>query len=107
MWWCRCLLAMMLKPVLGPAMRLLSNRMRLPESASAFLLVVVLFGLAAGIGLTIAVPASGWIAKAPQGLQTLQDQLSKSRGPLATVQYFMHEAEHLAEPALHHWCFRS
>ncbi len=92
------LLAVMLKLVLGPAMRFLSERMRLPESLSALLLVVVLFGVIAGIGLTIAVPASGWIAKAPQGLQTLQDQLSKLRGPLASVQYYIHEAERLAEP---------
>jgi len=92
------LLAMMLKLVLGPAMRFLSDRMRLPESASAFLLVLVLFGVATGIGLSIAVPASGWVAKAPQGLQTLQDQLGKLRGPLASVQYFLHEAERVIAP---------
>jgi predicted PurR-regulated permease PerM len=33
-------------------------------------------------------------------LQTLQDQLSKLKGPLASVQYYLHEAERLAEPTL-------
>jgi predicted PurR-regulated permease PerM len=93
------LLALMLKLMLQPAMRLLSERLRLPVRLSALLLIVALFGLVAGIGASIAVPASGWIAKAPQGLQTLQTQLSLLRGPLATVQDFVRQAEHLTEPA--------
>jgi len=93
------LLALMLKLMLQPAMRLLSDRLRLPVRLSALLLIVALFGLIAGIGATIAVPASGWIAKAPQGLQMLQTQLSLLRGPLATVQDVIRQAEHLTEPA--------
>ena len=93
------LLAAVLKLMLQPAMRLLSDRMRLPVGVSAFLLIVTLFGLIAGVGMSIAVPATGWIDKAPQGLKTLQEQLSTLREPLSTVQYFLHQAEHIAEPS--------
>jgi predicted PurR-regulated permease PerM len=93
------LLAMVLKLMLQPAMRLLSDRMKLPVGVSAFVLIVALFGVLAAVGLAIAVPASGWIAKAPQGLKTLQDQLRLLRGPLAAAQYLLQQAEHLAEPA--------
>jgi len=92
------LLAVALKQVLQPAMHFLSDRIRLPAWVSAFLLVLALFGLVAGIGLAIAVPASGWIAKAPQGLQTLEDQLSKLRVPVAAVQHYIQQAQHLTEP---------
>jgi predicted PurR-regulated permease PerM len=91
------LLAMMLKLTLQPAMRFLSHRMKLPMTISALLLIVALFSVAAGIGLTIAVPASGWIKKAPQGLKTLQDQLSLLSGPIAAAQYVLQQAAHLAE----------
>jgi predicted PurR-regulated permease PerM len=93
------LLAMVLKLTLQPAMRFLSGWARLPVAVSAFVLIVVLFGVVTGIGVSIAVPASGWIAKAPQGLKTLQDQLGQLRVPLASVQYFFQQAQSLIEPA--------
>jgi predicted PurR-regulated permease PerM len=93
------LLAMMLKLMLQPVMRFLSRRVRLPMTVAALLLIVALFSIAAGIGLTIAVPAAGWIKKAPQGLTTLQNQLSLLRGPFASVQYVLQEMEHMASPA--------
>jgi len=92
------LLAMVLKQVLQPAMRFLSDRLRLPVGVSALLLVLALFGIVASIGLAIAVPASGWIAKAPEGLQTLQDQLGKLRDPVAAVQHYIQQAQHITEP---------
>lgn len=93
------LLAMMLKMMLQPAMRFLRARLKLPMGAAAFVLILGLFGLIGGIGATIAVPASGWIAKAPQGLQTLEDQLSRLRDPIEAAQHLLQRAEHLAAPA--------
>ncbi len=93
------LLAMMLKLMLQPVMRFLRGRLKLPMGVAAFVLILGLLGLIGGIGATVAVPASGWIAKAPQGLQTLEDQLSLLRDPIEAVQRLVQRAEHLAAPA--------
>ena len=93
------LLAMMLKLMLQPAMRFLRARLKLPMGVAAFVLILGLLGLIGGIGATIAVPASGWIAKAPQGLQTLEDQLSRLRDPIEAAQQLLQRAEHLTAPA--------
>jgi predicted PurR-regulated permease PerM len=93
------LLALVLKLTLQPVMRLLSGRIGLPLTVSACLVIVALFGCVAAVGLAIAVPASGWISKAPQGLVTLQDQIRLLRGPLAALQYGLQQVQHLAGPA--------
>ena len=93
------LLAMMLKLMLQPAMRFLCERIKLPMSVAALVLILGLLGVIGGIGFAIAVPASGWIAKAPQGLQTLEDQLGRLRDPIEAAQQLLQRAEHLAAPA--------
>ena len=93
------LLAIMLKLMLQPAMRFLCARLKFPMSVAALVLIVGLLGVIGGIGVAIAVPASGWIAKAPQGLQTLEDQLSRLRDPIEAAQQLLQRAEHLATPA--------
>ena len=40
----------------------------------------------AAIVLAISVPASGWIARAPQSLSALQQKLAFLRGPIEAVQ---------------------
>jgi predicted PurR-regulated permease PerM len=91
------LLAIVLKLMLQPAMRFLSDRLGLPVGLAAFLLIVALFGVVAALFLSIAVPASGWINKAPQGLATLQEQLRVLRGPLAAVQYYVQQMERMVD----------
>lgn len=93
------LLAMMLKLMLQPAMRFLRAHLKLPMGVAAFVLILGLLGLIGGIAATIAVPATGWIAKAPQGLQTLENQLSRLRDPIEAAQQLLRRAEHLAAPA--------
>jgi predicted PurR-regulated permease PerM len=92
-------LAIVLKLMLQPAMRLLTERAGLPLGMSALLLIVALFGLVGAVGLAVAVPASGWLAKAPAALNLLEEQLSLLRAPLAAISHAMQQAAHLAEPA--------
>eukprot|EP01035_Chromulina_nebulosa_P037839 gene37839-51084_t len=92
------LLAIMMKLVLQPVMRVLSGRLGLPLGLSALLLIFALFGVLGAVGLAVVVPASGWVAKAPAALVLLQDQLSLLHAPLAALSYALQQATHLAEP---------
>lgn len=80
-------LAIVLNLLLQPARRFLSDKLRLPATLSSLLLIVALFGVIGAIGAAISVPASGWIAKAPQTLPTLEQKLSIMRKPIE----YMHE----------------
>lgn len=91
-------LAMMLKLMLQPVMRMLSGRLRLPDALSALLIMLALAAVVVAIGLSIAVPASGWVDKAPAGLKTLQEQVSVLRAPLAAAQQMLQGSEHMVAP---------
>ena len=93
------LLAIMLKLVLQPAMRLLSERLGLHLGVAATLLIVVLLGGVSAVGLAVVVPAYGWVAKAPAALRLLEEQLSLLRAPLAAISHALQHAVHIAEPA--------
>lgn len=88
------LLAGVLNLLLQPAKRFLRERLRIPAPLTAFLLIVVLFGIVAAIGFAISVPASGWIAKAPDALSALQQKLSFLKEP---IQYVRHGWEQLQQ----------
>jgi predicted PurR-regulated permease PerM len=88
-------LAVILKLLLGPAMRLL-GRLRLPDALSAVLLILVVFGAIASVGFAISVPASGWIDRAPESLPLLKEKLAVLREPLDFLQRGLHELENVA-----------
>ncbi len=69
------LLAVVLNLLLMPAKRLLIERLRLPGALAALLLIIAVFVVITAIGLAISLPASRWIARAPEGLPTLQQRL--------------------------------
>jgi len=92
-----CLLAVVLNLLLQPPRRLLCERLHIPAPIVSLLLIVVLFGVVAGIGFAISVPASGWIAKAPESVQTLQDRLSFLRGPINFITHGSAQLEHLMQ----------
>ena len=76
------LVALVLNLLLAPAKRLLM-RLRLPATAAAMVLIIVLFFVLAGVGAAISVPASQWIARAPAGIAKLQEELGALRKPVA------------------------
>jgi predicted PurR-regulated permease PerM len=89
-------LALVLKLLLQPAMRLLHERLRLPGALAALLLIITVFGAIAALGFTISVPASGWIQKAPESLPLLKGKLAILRQPLDYLQNGLKELENLA-----------
>jgi predicted PurR-regulated permease PerM len=80
-------LALVLYLLLSPAMRLLNQRLRLPRALAALALIVALFVLVGGVGAAISVPASSWIARAPESLPRLEQKLGFLREPLDYIQH--------------------
>ena len=79
-------LALVLAMVLGPAMRLVNRRLHIPRMVAALLLIIALFSVVGALGYALSVPASAWIAKAPQSLPALMDKLSFLRRPVQLVE---------------------
>jgi predicted PurR-regulated permease PerM len=75
-------LALVFAMVLGPAMRTMNRRFHIPRIIAALLLIGALFSVVGALGYALSVPASAWIAKAPQSLPTLMDKLSFLRRPI-------------------------
>lgn len=92
-------LALVLKLLLQPAMRLLHERLRLPGALAALLLIIAVFSAVAAVGFTISVPASGWIQKAPESLPLLKEKLAILRQPLDYLQNGLKELENLTGPS--------
>jgi predicted PurR-regulated permease PerM len=88
-------LALVLALVLGPAMRVLNDRLRIPKMVAALMLILVLFGVIGATGFAISVPASGWISKAPQSVPALLEKLSFLREPIRLVQHGIKQVQNL------------
>lgn len=89
-------LAVVLKLLLNPAMRVLSERLRLPDALAAFVLILVVFGAIAAVGFTISIPASRWIERAPETLPFLKQRLEILSQPLEFLQHALHQIENVA-----------
>jgi predicted PurR-regulated permease PerM len=90
-------LAIVLFLLLSPVMRVLCKRLRLPRPLSAFLVILLLFMVVAGLGAAISVPASGWIARAPDSLPMLEKKLGFLSSPIAFVQNGMEKINDFME----------
>ena len=91
-------LAVVLKLLLQPAMRLL-ERWHVPRMLAALLLILAVFGTIVGLGAAIAGPASTWAAKLPEGIPRLQERLSFLEAPINTLQRFLQQVEDYGQPA--------
>jgi predicted PurR-regulated permease PerM len=91
-------LAVVLKLLLQPAMRLL-ERWHVPRILAALLLILAVFGSIVGLGAAIAGPASTWAAKLPEGVPRLQERLSFLQAPINTLQRFLQQVENYGQPA--------
>ena len=90
--------AFMLMLVLQPAMRML-ERVYLPRSLAALVIIVILFGALAGLGTVLSGPAASWVQKLPDGIPKLQERLSFISKPIASFQKLVSGAEDLAPTA--------
>lgn len=83
-------LAFVLKLLLVPGMRTL-DRLRLPRSISALLLIVGVFAVIVALGAAMSGPAAAWAAKLPEGMLRLEERLKFLARPLQTLQTFLHQ----------------
>ncbi len=90
--------AFVLMLVLQPAMRLL-QRLHVPRGISAMILILVLFGVLAGLGTVLSGPAASWAQKLPGGIPKLQERLSFLAKPVAAFQKLVSRAETLTQGA--------
>jgi predicted PurR-regulated permease PerM len=91
-------LAVVLKLLLQPAMRLL-ERWHVPRILAALLLILAVFGTIVALGTAIAGPASTWAAKLPEGIPRLQERLSFLQAPINTLQRFLQQVEDYGQPS--------
>jgi predicted PurR-regulated permease PerM len=86
------ILAFVLMLVLQPALRLL-ERLRVPRTLGALLLIGLLFGTVVAFGTALSGPATSWAVKLPEGMPRLLDHLSFLRAPIEAVRQFLEHAE--------------
>ena len=84
--------AIVLKLLLQPAFRIL-ERLHVPRTIAALLLILALFGTVVGLGTAISSPARTWAAKLPEGIPRLQERLNFMREPIDTLQRFLQQVE--------------
>ncbi|CDM61709.1 MULTISPECIES: AI-2E family transporter [Rhizobium] len=85
-------LALVLKLLFQPGMRLL-EKLRLPRSLAALVLILLVFGAIVGIGAAISGPATEWAAKLPEGIPRLQERLKFLNEPVEALQTFLHKID--------------
>ncbi len=90
-------LAWLLSYLLRPIVRTLS-RIKIPPLLGSALILLALLSIVTLSVSALAVPASGWLAKAPSGLQELQHKLMPMRRSIAEMAKASGEIEKLATP---------
>ena len=91
------LFACVLNLVLAPVKRLLTDRLNLPAPLAAAVLILGLFALVSGIVALVSVPATTWIAKAPQSLPQLQQRLGFLAEPIAFFRHGVDQVQNLMQ----------
>ncbi len=91
------LLAVVLNLLLAPSKRLLVDRLRLPSSLAALLLILALFAVITAIGLAISLPASSWASKSSQVVPLLQQRLGFLSPAIEFAQKGLHQLQHIME----------
>jgi predicted PurR-regulated permease PerM len=70
-------------------------RLHLPRMLGALIMIMAVFSTIGAVGYAISVPATTWIAKAPESLPTLQKKLSFLRQPIDMFQGGMQQMQKL------------
>src|SRR5579883_485597 len=88
--------AVLLKLLLQPAVRAL-QRLRIPSSVAALVVIIVLFSSLAMVGYALSGPATAWIERAPESLPRLEQQLRVLQQPVQQLMRATQRVEKLAE----------
>ncbi|MBZ9937395.1 AI-2E family transporter [Mesorhizobium sp. BR1-1-16] len=81
-------LAFVLKMLLQPGMRAF-DRLRIPRSIGALLLIFGVFAIIVALGAAMSGPATDWAAKVPEGINRIEERLKFLARPLHTLQTFL------------------
>jgi predicted PurR-regulated permease PerM len=81
-------LAVVLKLLFQPGMRLL-ERIHIPRSLAALILILAVFGTIVAIGAAVSGPATSWAGKLPDGIPRLQERLQFLSDPIQSLQTFL------------------
>ncbi len=90
-------LAILLKLLLQPGVRRL-ERLHLPRSAAAALMIFAVFSVLGFMGTALSGPAREWAGKLPAELPRLRERLSFISGPLESFGHLTHDAELFLKP---------
>ena len=77
--------AFVLNLLLQPSMRFLTA-LRLPRTVAALTIISVLFGAVGALGFALSGPVTTWIAKAPESLPRIEQQLRIFKQPIQDMQ---------------------
>ena len=91
--------AVMLNLLMQPALGAL-ERLRTPKALGAILLILVVFATIVGIGAAVSGPAEAWIAKLPEGIPRIQQQLRFLDAPIDTLRRFLAAANNFGAQGL-------
>ena len=89
-------LAVVLKLVLQPGMRLL-ERVRIPRSLSALLLIAAMIGIIVAVGYAVSGPAKSWADRIPEGLPRIEEKLKFISEPLKHLSRMLRMADTMGE----------
>ena len=92
------LFALVLNLLLAPANRFLANRLRFPAFLSALVLIIAVFLVVSALAAAVSVPASNWVAKAPQGMSTLQQRLGFLAQPMDYIRHGFDQIQNVMHP---------
>lgn len=91
-------IAILLTLLLAPVVHVL-ERMRIPRSLGAGLVVLLLLISLGALGSYIYAPAASWITGAPQQFQELRQKIERIRQPMQAVQDATEQISEATEPA--------
>jgi predicted PurR-regulated permease PerM len=86
------ILAVVLKLLLQPAMRVL-EKIKLPRTFAALILILVLLCIVIALGAAVSGPATDWAGRLPQALPHLEQRLQFLSRPIQTAQALLHRLD--------------
>jgi predicted PurR-regulated permease PerM len=89
------ILAVVLKLVFQPAMRVM-GKLHLPPHISALIIIALLFSGFFGLGSMLSTPATEWAQELPNGLTKVQHQFHTLMAPIKATQNVVQNAEGMA-----------
>src|SRR5512135_17595 len=91
------ILAMLFNLLLAPVVRLL-NKVRIPESLGAAMVLLVALGALLGAMSLLATPAEEWIKAGPQNFQKIEQKLRTLRKPIEQIQKATEQIQQVTTP---------